>query len=321
MATADEIASAILYLASDDARFVTGAAQTARGLGISPLIIGMTIVGMATSAPEVLVGSVAALQGKTNIAIGNAIGSNIANIGLVLGGTALFLPLEAASKTLRREYLVMLASILLALLFSLDCRLSRLDGLLLIVALIIITWWIIKLARSVPRKDPLAGEFSQELKEVLPIRKSLLLLVFGLALLLAGSELLIEGAIFIAKRYGVSDLVIGLTIIAVGTSLPEFAASIMSAIKKEADIAIGNVIGSNMFNMLMVMGVPSIIYPGEFGHVVLVRDFPVMILLTLLMGRKIFISNQGKFSRIEGAILLTAFISYQSWLFYSITQA
>jgi cation:H+ antiporter len=153
-------------------RFVTGAAQTARGLGISPLIIGMTIVGMATSAPEVLVGSVAALQGKTNIAIGNAIGSNIANIGLVLGGTALFLPLEAASKTLRREYLVMLASILLALLFSLDCRLSRLDGLLLIIALIIITWWIIKLARSVPRKDPLANEFGQELKEVLPIWKS-----------------------------------------------------------------------------------------------------------------------------------------------------
>jgi len=301
-------------------RFVTGAAQTARGMGISPLIIGMTIVGMATSAPEVLVGSVAALQGKTNIAIGNAIGSNIANIGLVLGGTALFLPLEAASKTLRREYLAMLASILLALLFSLDCRLSRLDGMLLIFALILITWWIIKLARSAPRKDPLAGEFGQELKVVLPIWKSLTLLVLGLVLLLAGSELLIEGAVFLAKKYGVSDLVIGLTIIAVGTSLPEFAASIMSAIKNEADIAIGNVIGSNMFNMLMVMGVPSIIYPGEFGRVVLVRDFPVMILLTLLMGRKIFISNHGKFTRIEGAILLTGFISYQCWIFYSITQ-
>lgn len=299
-------------------RFVTGAAQTARGLGISPMIIGMTVVGMATSAPEVLVGSVAALQGKTNIAIGNAIGSNIANIGLVLGGTALFIPLEAASKTLRREYLIMFVSIILALLLSIDYRISRFDGVLLLLALAAITWWIIKLARTTSRKDPLAGEFGKELDTVLPIGKSLLLLAFGLVLLLAGSKLLIEGAVFVARKYGVSDLIIGLTIIAVGTSLPELAASIVSAIKKEADIAIGNVIGSNMFNMLMVMGVPSIIYPGKFGHVVLLRDFPVMIFLTLLMGLRVFVSNHGKFSRVDGAILLSCFIAYQCWLFYFI---
>lgn len=299
-------------------RFVSGAAQTARALGISPMIIGMTVVGMATSAPEVLVGTVAALQGKTNIAIGNAIGSNIANIGLVLGCTAVFLPLEAASKTLRREFLVMFVSIILALLLSLDYRISRLDGVLLILALTVITWWIVRLARTTSRKDPLAGEFGQELDAVLPLGNSIFLLVFGLALLLVGSKLLIEGAVFVAKEYGVSDLIIGLTIIAVGTSLPELAASIMSVIKKEADIAIGNVIGSNMFNMLMVMGVPSIINPGKFGHIVLLRDFPVMIFLTLLMGRKIFVSNHGKFSRVDGAILLSGFIAYQCWLFYSI---
>ena len=301
-------------------RFVTGAAQTARGLGIAPMIIGMTVVGMATSAPEVLVGSVAALQGKTNIAVGNAIGSNIANIGLVLGGTALFFPLQAASKTLRREYLVMFISIILALLLSLNCRLSRLDGILLLLALVIITWRIVKLARASSRKDPLAGEFGQELSTVIPLRKSLLLLVFGLVLLLAGSELLVEGAVAVARKYGVSDLVIGLTIIAVGTSLPEFAASVMSAIKNEADIAIGNVIGSNMFNMLMVMGVPSIIHPGQFGHAVLSRDFPVMISLTLMMGRNVFVSSQGRFSRVDGAILLSGFIAYQCWLFYSIAR-
>ena len=318
LAIAAIIAGLFLLVFGAD-RFVTGAAQTARGLGISPMIIGMTVVGMATSAPEVLVGTVAALQGKTNIAIGNAIGSNIANIGLVLGGTALFLPLEAASKTLRREYLIMFVSIILALLLSFDYRLSRLDGLLLLLALIAITWWIIKLARATSRKDPLAGEFVQELGTVYPVGKSLLLLILGLVLLLGGSELLVKGAVFVAREYGVSDLVIGLTIIAVGTSLPEFAAS-MSAIKKEADIAIGNVIGSNMFNMLMVMGVPSIINPGKFGHIVLLRDFPVMIFLTLLMGRRVFVSNHGKFTRVDGAILLSVFIAYQCWLFYSITQ-
>lgn len=297
-------------------RFVTGAAQTARNLGVSPMIIGMTVVGIATSMPEVLVGSVAALQGKTNIAIGNAIGSNIANIGLVLGTTALIIPLEASSKTLRREYGLMFASIILALLLSIDYRLSRIDGVILILALFASIWWIVKLARSSSRKDPLAGEFGQELGTKRPLGKALLLVGFGLVALLAGSEFLIEGAVFVAKQYGVSDLVIGLTVVAVGTSLPEFAASLVSAIKKEADIAIGNIIGSNMFNMLMVLGVPSIIYPGKFGHDVLIRDFPVMIFLTLIMGRRVLLSDHGKFTRLDGFIMLSGFIAYQSWLFF-----
>lgn len=299
-------------------RFVTGAAQTARGLGLPPLIIGMTVVGIATSAPEVLVGSVAAMQGNTNIAIGNAIGSNIANIGLVLGSTALFCPLVVASKTLRREYMVMFISIILALLLSLNQKLSRVDGLILILSLVTITWLIINLAQQSSENDALAGEYQQELETVIPIRRSLKLLVLGLLLLLGGAELLVRGAVFIARTFGVSDLVIGLTIIAVGTSLPELAASIMSAIKKEADIAIGNVIGSNMFNMLMVMGVPSLIHPGQFGREVLVRDFPVMMGLTLLMGWMVFITGDGKFSRTEGGVLLACFIAYQAWLFLSI---
>jgi len=215
-------------------RFVTGAAQTARHLGLSPLIIGMTVVGMATSAPELLVGVVAALQGKTNIAIGNAIGSNIVNVGLVLGGTVLFLPLAATSKTLRREILLMFLSIIVAFLLSIDHRLSRVDGLILVLVLIASIWWTVKLAQSTSTEDPLADELKQELNTVVPFRRSLVPLVLGLILLLAGAELLVRGSVFVAKSFGISDLVIGLTIIAIGTSLPELAASVISAVKNEA---------------------------------------------------------------------------------------
>lgn len=312
------IAGGLLLLVFGADRFVTGAAQTARHLGLSPLIIGMTVVGMATSAPELLVGVVAALQGKTNIAIGNAIGSNIVNVGLVLGGTVLFLPLAATSKTLRREILLMFLSIIVAYLLSIDHRLSRVDGLILVLVLIASIWWTVKLAQSTSTEDPLADELKQELNTVVPFRRSLVPLVLGLILLLAGAELLVRGSVFVAKSFGISDLVIGLTIIAIGTSLPELAASVISAVKNEADIAIGNVIGSNMFNMLMVMGTPSIIHPGVFGHEVLIRDFPIMILLTLIMGRKVLISGHGKFTRIDGGVLVSCFIAYQAFLFFSI---
>jgi len=312
------IAGGLLLLVFGADRFVTGAAQTARHLGLSPLIIGMTVVGMATSAPELLVGVVAALQGKTNIAIGNAIGSNIVNVGLVLGGTVLFLPLAATSKTLRREILLMFLSIIVAYLLSIDHRLSRVDGLILVLVLIASIWWTVKLAQSTSTEDPLADELKQELNTVVPFRRSLVPLVLGLILLLAGAELLVRGSVFVAKSFGISDLVIGLTIIAIGTSLPELAASVISALKNEADIAIGNVIGSNMFNMLMVMGTPSIIHPGVFGHEVLIRDFPIMILLTLIMGRKVLISGHGKFTRIDGGVLVSCFIAYQAFLFFSI---
>ena len=300
-------------------RFVTGAAQTASSLGVPPLIIGMTIVGIATSAPEVLVGSVAALQQKTNIALGNALGSNIANIGLVLGTTVLVSPLVTTSKTLRREYLIMFLASVLALLLCLDQSLSRIDGAILIISLLVIVTLIVRLAMTSPDTDPLASEFKQEYGELVPLKKSVVIIVIGLLLLLGGAELLVRGAVYIASTFGVSDLVIGLTIIAVGTSLPELAASIMSVIKKEADIAIGNVIGSNMFNMLMVLGVPSMIYPGEFGNEVLVRDFPVMIGFTLVMGAMVFYIGHGKFSRPEGFVLLSGFIAYQYWLFSTIS--
>jgi len=296
-------------------RFVLGAANTAHNLGVSTLVIGLTIVGTATSAPEVFVGSVAALDGKTTIAVGNALGSNIANIGLVLGATALYAPLVVKSQTLRREFFIMGLAMLLALLLMLDQHLSRTDGILLLVSLIVIIGWVIRLAGQTPATDPLKEEFEEEIQKDRGAVKSSALMFFGLIVLLGGAELLVRGSVYIATAIGISDLVIGLTIIAVGTSLPELATSIMSVMKNETDIAVGNIIGSNMFNMLMVLGIPCIIHPDAFGPEVLLRDFPIMVVLTLLVGWMIFSRGKNKFDRWEGTILLTCFLAYQYWLF------
>ena len=296
-------------------RFVIGAANIARGMGMPPLVIGLTIVSIATSAPEVLVGSVAAIDGKLEIAIGNAIGSNIANIGLVLGLSVLIMPIKIASKTLRQEYLLMSAAAVAAIVLMLDYELSHMDSIILLVILAGFLYWIVRIAKRTPVSDPLTGEFEQELAHIMPLKKSLLFFLIGLIILLAGAELLVRCCVAVAESFGISDLVIGLTIIAIGTSLPELAASVMSVLKKEADIAVGNVIGSNMFNMLAVIGIPALIHPSAFGDEVMLRDFPVMIAMTLLMGWMVFIRRPGQFDRIEGAILLICFISYQYWLF------
>ena len=308
------LAGLILLVFGAD-RFVIGAASIARGMGMPPLVIGLTIVSIATSAPEVLVGSVAAIDGKLEIAIGNAIGSNIANIGLVLGLSVLILPVKIASKTLRQEYLLMFVAAAAAALLMLDYELDRMDSIILLAILAGFLYWIVRIAKRTPASDPLTGEFEQELAQAMPLKKSLLFFMTGLVLLLGGAELLVRCCVAVAESFGISDLVIGLSIIAIGTSLPELAASIMSVLKKEADIAIGNVIGSNMFNMLAVIGVPVLIHPSAFGGEVMLRDFPVMIAMTLLMGWIIFIRKPGQFDRIEGAVLLVCFISYQYWLF------
>ncbi len=299
----------LLVLGAD--RFVSGAAGTARALGVPPLVIGLIIVGIATSMPEVFVGGVAAWDEKTRIAIGNALGSNIANIGLVLGATALFSPLLVQSQTLRREFFLMCMAMLIALLVMLDLHLGRGDGLLLLAALGLMLTWIVRQTRQAA--NPVQGE--GETKQSPVLSKSIILMVVGLLVLLAGAELLVRGAVYIAREIGVDDLVIGLTIVAVGTSLPELAASLMSVAKKEMDLAIGNVIGSNMFNMLMVLGIPCIIYPDTFGKEVLLRDFPVMAGLTLLMVYMVFYSSKNRFNRMGGVVLLLCFVAYQYWLF------
>ena len=307
---------AILVYGAD--LFVAGAAGLARQLGMPPLIIGLTIVGFATSAPEIMAGSVSAWQGRTAIAIGNALGSNIANIGLVLGISALLLPIAVASGTLKREYGLMLLSVLLAFLFMLDGHLSRVDAALLLGLLLLFIGAIVWIAKHSREDDPLEAEFSQAVTGARAPAAASLKLLAGLALLLAGAELLIRGAVYIAGALGVSELVIGLTIVAIGTSLPELAASIVSIIRKEADIAIGNIIGSNMFNMLAVLGIPGLIQPAYFERAVLLRDFPAMIGLCLLLGMLVFITGRGRLRRAEGALLFLCFAAYQCILFWQV---
>ncbi len=299
--------------------FVEGAANIARQLGMPPLIIGLTVVGFATSAPEIIVGSVSAWQDKTSIAIGNALGSNITNVGLVLGLSILIIPITIASNTIKKEYGLMLAALIIALLVMIDGHLSRLDASILLVSLVITLGWIIWMAKQSSASDPLTSEFAHEFSDEAgkadPLGKAFAKLLFGLIVLLIGAELLVRGGIFIAEYFGVPDLVIGLTIVAIGTSLPELAASIVSLKKGEADIAVGNIIGSNMFNMLAVLSIPALINPDSFLPEVLSRDFPAMILLSLLLGIMVFASSKGKLTRLEGGILLFFFITYQYVLF------
>ncbi len=300
-------------------RFVTGAAAIARNFGVAPLLIGLTIVGFGTSAPEILVSGIASIQGNPGLAIGNAIGSNIANIGLILGVTALVSPLAVQSTTLRREYPMLLAACLVALLLLLDGELSQLDGLILCIGLLLLLYGMIRIGRRGSRSgDPMKYEYDAGIPQQMPTRTALFWFVIGLILLLVSSQMLVWGAVNIATAFGVSDLVIGLTIIALGTSLPELAAGVASALKGEHDIAIGNVIGSNMYNLLAVLPMPALLAPGPFAPEVLLRDMPVMIGLTLAMFAMGYgFGAPGRINRFEGTLLVLAFISYQGLLFIS----
>lgn len=315
LSTAAVVAGFILLVWGAD-RFVHGASASARNLGISPIIIGLTIVGFGTSTPEVLVSTMAALQGNPGLAIGNAIGSNIANIGLVLGTTALITPLRVRSEILQREYPIMFAIMVLTLLLLLDLQLSRLDGLVLLTGLLLLIVWMVRLGLRQQRHDPLAGEYDRGIPRHIPTRRALIWLVIGLGVLLLSSHMLVWGAVNIAQAMGVSDLVIGLTVVAIGTSLPELAASVMSAIRKEPDIAIGNIIGSNMFNLLAVIGIPALIAPGPVDPIILSRDMVTMIALSIALFAMAYgFGRPGRINRIEGGLLLLAYCGYLVWLY------
>ena len=300
-------------------RFVTGASGLARGFGVAPLLIGLTIVAFGTSAPEMLVSSMAAWQGNTGIAIGNAIGSNIANIALVLGVVALITPITVNSRTLSREFPLMQVVMLAALALLWNGVLSRLDGVLLLAGMVLLLLWTIHLAHGAQADDPLASEFAEEMPEQISTAGTCWLLLSGLLLLLISARLLVWGAVGIANTFGLSDLVIGLTIVAIGTSLPELAASLAAVRKGEHDIAVGNIVGSSLFNILAVLGVAGVIGPGPFETVVLTRDFPLMIGLAIalyLMARGVRDTEHGSIQRWEGGLLVTVFVSYQLWLFF-----
>lgn len=297
-------------------RFVGGAAALARNLGVSPLVVGLTIVGFGTSAPEMLVSGVAAWEGNAGLSVGNALGSNITNIALVLGLTALVAPLRVASQTLRRELPLLILVMLLVAALLWDGHLGRLDGVLLVGGFFVLMGWIVWLGLRSRGNDPLVAEFTEELPRGMRTGVALLWLVVGLLALLLGSRLAVQGAVAIAQALGVSDLVIGLTVVALGTSLPELAAALASALKNEHDIALGNVVGSNLFNLLAVLGLPGLIAPLAVAPEVMGRDYPLMLGLTLalvLMGRGL--TRPGHINRPEGAILLAVYFGYL-WLLY-----
>lgn len=303
-------------------QFVAGAAGLARTLKVSTLIIGLVIVGFGTSAPEMLVAGVAGWEGNTGLAIGNALGSNITNIALVLGVTALISPLAVHSKLLRREFPVLFIIMAITAVLFIDGELSSLDGFILLAGLFAFIGWMIHLGKQSEEgeHDPMEDEFAEELPEKLPVKKAIIWLVVGLITLLIGARLVVWGAVAIAQDFGISDLVIGLTVVAIGTSLPELATTIASARKGEDDIAIGNIIGSNMFNLLGVLGIPAVIHPDTFENSVLTRDFPIMVGLTvaLFLMAKTKDNTPGKIGRIGGAGLALAYAVYL-FLLYAMT--
>jgi cation:H+ antiporter len=296
-------------------RFVFGAGAMARNFGVSPLLIGLTIVGFATSAPEIMVSTIASLQNNPGLAIGNAIGSNIANIGLVLGATALARPMNIQSETLRREIPALLAVTLLSVMLFLDEYISRTDGIVLLLGLGLLLYWMAGLGFRSAAGDPMSAEFAAEIRADMSTPTALAWFLFGLVVLLSGAWALVWGAIEIAHVLDVSDLIIGLTVVAVGTSLPELAVSIVAALKGEHDLAFGNIIGSNMFNLLAVVGVAASISPTRIDPKVLTLHLPVMVGLTLVIFAIAYnFGGRGRVFRVEGFLLLMSFFAYHTFV-------
>ena len=296
-------------------RFVHGAAATARNLGVAPLMIGMTIVAFATSAPELLISGVAAARGETGLAIGNAVGSNIVNIGLVLGVTAIVRPIPLKSATLRREMPALLAVSLLTVSLFLDTRLSRPDGLVLLAGLVIVMTWLARLGMRSAANDPIKLDYEAEIPDNVGTTAAIVWMVIGLITLLVGANWLVDGSISIAEALGVSEVVIGITVVAIGTSLPELAVTIVSALKGEYGLALGNIVGSNIFNLLAVLGAAAAIHPAAVHPSVLSLHIFVMVAFTLVLFAMTYdYDNKAELSRLEGIALLIAYIAYDSYV-------
>lgn len=304
---------ALLVWSAD--RFVEGSAVAARHFGMPPLLIGMVIVGFGTSAPEMVVSALASSQGNPGIALGNAYGSNITNIALILGLSALINPIAVHSAVLRKELPILAVITALAAWQLWDGEITRGDALTLLVVFGGLMGWTIWQGLR-KKADAFGSEMEEELQvHPMPIGRAIFWLVVGLILLIISSRILVWGAVEIAHGFGISDLIIGLTIVAVGTSLPELASSVIAARKGEHDIALGNILGSNLFNTLAVVGIAGTISPMAVGPEVLSRDILVMAVLTL----SLFVfgygfRGPGRINRIEGTILLACYIGYTTYL-------
>lgn len=306
----------ILLVWSAD-RFVDGASATALHFGVPKLLIGMLVIGFGTSAPELVVSATAAIQGNPGIALGNAYGSNIANIALILGFTAIISPILIDQNVLKKELPQLLFITIVSTIILSNGQISRLDAFLLLALFAVFMWLSIR--SGIKQKNTAALE-PIEINEDLPLPKAIAFLLVGLVLLIASSQLLVWGSVQIAEYFGVSDLIIGLTIVAVGTSLPELASSIAAARKNQHDLALGNILGSNMFNTLAVVGLAGIIHPLAVNKELFTRDIPVLLFLTTILfffGYR-YKAEQGYIKRWAGFFLVSCYIAYNSWIFFTI---
>lgn len=292
-------------------RFIDGSAATARHFGMPPLLIGMVIVGFCTSAPEMVVSVLSAMEGSPGIALGNAYGSNITNIALILGLTALISPIAVQHKVVKMEMPILLAVTALAAALLWDGQLTVIDGLIMLAVLLGYMIWTVH--NGLKDKNNVA--VTDDLPPDMPLGKGIFWLAVGLLILVLSSRLLVWGAVNIAQSMGVSDLIIGLTVVAIGTSLPELASSIAATRKGEHDIALGNVVGSNLFNTLAVVGLANVIHPMAVPQDIMQRDLPIMAILTvLLLAFCLGKNGQAFIGHGKGAVLLASFIAYTVYL-------
>ncbi len=300
-------------------KFVDGATSIAMHLGVSTMIIGITIVGFGTSAPEILISIIAVIEDTPDIAIGNALGSNIANIGLILGVTALITPLPIAKRVLRHEFPLLLIATAVMTWCLFDGTLDIIDGLLLIALLCLMMWYLVKSHRQHPGEDWGESELTDDDVKDMSFLVASGWVLSGLIIMVGSSKLLVWGATDVAHAFGISELIIGLTIVALGTSLPELAASIASIKKGEPDLAIGNVVGSNLFNSLAVIGIPATITSFSIDRLAVTRDLPVVIVITLVLyGLSRFPAASQRLTRLKGFWLLASFVIYQLYLYYGV---
>jgi cation:H+ antiporter len=302
----------VLLIWSAD-EFTENGAKIANIFKVSPLIIGLLIFGFGTSAPEMLVSGLAAMNGNTGLSIGNAVGSNIFNIALILGVSAIISPIEVQGNILRKEWVFLMVATLVAGLLLWDLRLDAIDGFVLLVLLFLFLGYTFKESKNSQNHE--FDEFEQKIDKSEAF-KTWVMLIIGLIVLILSAKLVVWGGVAIAQAFGVSDLIIGLTVVALGTSLPELAVSIASVLKKQYEMVVGNVIGSNLFNTIAVLAIPGFIYPSDVAPEVMTRDYPVMLLLTVLLfvvsykfGKKHIIN------RFEGVLLVSIFSLYMWQLF------
>jgi len=304
---------ALLIWGSD--RFVHGASASARNFGVAPLLIGLTIVAFATSVPEILVSIIAASQGEPGLAFGNAIGSNIVNIGLVLGVTATIRPISLESATLRRQMQTLLAVSLLTVSLFLDTHISRPDGIVMLTGFVIVMIWFVRLGVRSAANHPLKMDHEAEIPKDVTTKMAFVWLSVGFVALLIGADWLVDGAMGVAVSLNVSEVVIGITIVAFGTSVPELAISLVSALKGEYGLAIGSIVGSNIYNLLAVIGIAAVIQPATVAPSVLSLHIFVMVAFTLVLFVMTYDYNgKALLSRMKGIALLAAYIAYSAYV-------